>query len=77
MAGFHSTASDTWLHNRAKTSRTALHFILARVEISIEIIRTSVGGIPGGGGTHFFSVYVGSDPKNIRNFKHPKKYLKF
>ena len=33
----------------------------------------------GGGGTLFFSSYVGTDPpqKNIRNFKHPKKYLKF
>ena len=33
----------------------------------------------GGGGTLIFSSYVGTDPpqKNIRNFKHPKKYLKF
>ena len=37
----------------------------------------------GGGGTLIFSAYVGSDPvstvhppKNIRNLKHPKKYLK-
>ena len=37
-------------------------------------------GLGGGGGTLIFSAYVGSDPtstvhppKNIRNFKHPKK----
>ena len=44
------------------------------------------GGGGGGGGTLFFSSYVGSGPaftihpkskKNIRSFKHPKKYLKF
>ena len=39
---------------------------------------------PGGGGTLIFSSYVGCGPastvqpqKKIRNFKHPKKYLKF
>ena len=38
----------------------------------------------GGGGTLIFSSYVGSGPVstvhpkiNIRNFKHPQKYLKF
>ena len=43
------------------------------------------GGGGGGwvGGTLIFYAYVGSDPtstvhpKNIRNFKHPKNYLKF
>ena len=42
------------------------------------------GGFIPQGGTLIFSAYVGSDPaytvhppKNIGNFKHPKKYLKF
>ena len=65
MAGFHSTASDTWLHDRAKTSRTSLHFILARVEIRIENISR---GIPGGYSI-FFRI-VGSDPASTA---HPPK----
>ena len=54
-------------------------------EADCEYLRKAMRGLgKGPGGTLIFSAYVGSEPasalhppKNIRNFKHPKKYLKF